>query len=232
MKMMSLKSFIGIAAFCICQNSMATLLDFTDSSLISSLTTISNGYSGSIDGVGFTLTSNDGVVNFNEGYDGSSNLGCQSNGGVLACDRDGAGINNDEITGIGIGNQTLTLTFDSVVSLSGFYFLDLYVNSYTNGLEAEQATISLDGTVFATVDATGVSGDGGYADLITAPVLAQAIELSAVNDSDYWDDRNNDYSFAGIDVSATSVPEPSAIFLLGAGLLGLAGVKRKSKNRA
>jgi hypothetical protein len=227
MKHRILKLITGVATFCLCHNAMATLLDFTDSSIISSLSSISNGYSGTIDGVGFTLTSDDGTVNFNESYDGSSSNGCQSTGGVLKCDTDGAGITDDEITGVQVSDQILTLTFDSVVSLSGFYFLDLYINP-KNGAR-EQATISLDGALFSTVNAIGVAGDGGYADLLTTPILAQTIQFTAVDNSSYWDDNNNDYSFAGADVSVSSVPEPHTILLLGAGLVGMAGVKRFKK---
>jgi hypothetical protein len=77
----------------------ATYLDFTDDSTVSSLSLITNGFGGTVDGVGFTLTSTDGV-NFNEGYDGSgpsTNPGCQANGGPLKCDNDGAGISDDEM---------------------------------------------------------------------------------------------------------------------------------------
>jgi hypothetical protein len=226
-----LKLLTGFATFLLCQNALATLLDFTDDNLIDSLTTISNGYSGTLNGIGFTLTSDNGTVNFNERYDGSTNTGYLGTpGGALQYDTDGAAIDNDEITGIAGGNQTLTLTFDSIVSLSGFYFLDLYINPNESGAR-EQATISLDGSLFDTVDAIGTVGDGGYADLITAPILAQTIELSAANDPVFWDDHNNDYAFAGVEVSSTSVPEPHTIFLLGTGLVGLLGATRFKKRK-
>lgn len=221
-----LKLITGIALICFGQGSMATLLDFTDSSLIGSLSTISNGYSGAIDGIGFTLTSNDGNVNFNQNYDGSSAAGCQSTGGVLACNKDGAGINDDEVTGN--GEQTLVLAFDSVVSLTGFYFLDLYVNPTWSGAR-EIATITVDDAFFNTVAATGTPGDGGFALLATAPVLAQTIKFTAPTAPIFWDDYNDDFAFAGVDVSSVSVPEPSTILLLGSALIGLAGVRRFNK---
>jgi hypothetical protein len=39
----------------------ATYLDFTDDSTVSSLSLITNGFGGTVDGVGFTLTSTDGA---------------------------------------------------------------------------------------------------------------------------------------------------------------------------
>ena len=96
---------VGFLASFFCNGAVAAYLDFTDDDIITSLTSFTdattNGFNGSIDGIGFTLftlTSTYGLVNFDESYDGSANTGCQSGGGPLKCDNDGAGIGNDEIT--------------------------------------------------------------------------------------------------------------------------------------
>lgn len=228
-----LKLINGIVIFCICNSASAALLDFTDSGLVGSLSSIPNGYSGTINGIGFTLTSTDGTVNFNQGYDGTAHTGCQSTGGALKCDIDGAGIDiagyaDDEITGIGPGNQTLTLAFDQVVEITAFYFLDLYVNSDGSG-RREQATISIDGSFFNTVDATEAQNLGGYADLLTGSVFAQTLQFTANPNPAFWDDCNNDYALAGIDVN--HVPLPPALWLFGSAVVGLVGSRKRISHK-
>lgn len=213
----------GVAITCLSSSAMAGLLDFTDAALIGSLTKISNGYSGTIDGIGFTLTSSDGSVNFKQNYDGSTSAGCQSSGGDLKCDKDGTGIGDDEIAGYGVGGQTLTLAFDRSVNLSGFHFLDLYVNPNGSGAK-EQATISIDGVLSGTVDAIGSNGDGGYANLMMSPKLGQIVQFTAAADPIFWDDSNNDYALAGVNVSA--VPLPATIWLFATALAGFGGIRR------
>ena len=63
---------ISLAAGFVGNTAVASYLDFTDSDTISDLDGISGGFEGIIDGIGFTLTSSDGTVNFNEGYDGAA----------------------------------------------------------------------------------------------------------------------------------------------------------------
>lgn len=208
-----LKLIQASALFLFCQHSMAAVLDFTDNSLISSLTSVSNGYSGTIDGVGFTLTSNIGTLNFNQNYDGNLQTGC--NGTPLSCNKDGAGISNDELD----AQEILTLTFDSVVEISELYFLDLY-----NGQSQEQAEISFDGVFFANVDGTETAGQGGYAELVFSPIFALILQFTAPINSLHSDDSNNDYALAGVNVSA--IPIPPAIWLLGTALAGLFRIRR------
>jgi len=229
--MQPLRKFIVTACFVTtfcCNGAMAAYLDFTDNSTILSLATITNGFSGTVDGVGFTLTSISGL-NFNENYDGSLDFGCQSNGGPLKCDLDGAGLTNDEISGLtSVSGQTLTLNFDRAVRINSFDFLDLYDNSL-NGNGIEQARVSIDGSTPYLVDASGISGDGGYAklDLISLGVIGQNIQFTAFQGLPIQDDSDNDYAFAGVTVSA--VPVPAAIWLFGTALIGLAGFSKRRK---
>jgi len=206
-----------VASF-LCNGAMAAYIDFTDSTL--SLSAIAGGgFEGSIDSIGFQLTSTDGTVTLNEdgGYDGSSNSHCQP-AGSLKCDRDGVGIINDETT----MGQTLTLIFDTAVRITSIEFLDLYI-----GTQTEQATVTIDGGASDSVNATGTSGDGGYAnlDFLAFVGAGQSIEFTA--NSFFGDDGNNDYAFAAITVSA--VPVPAAIWLFGTALIGFVGMSRRTK---
>jgi len=221
---------VGLLASFLCNGAVAAYLDFTDDNTVLSLSPILDGFGGSIDGIGFTLTSMDGAVNFNEAYDGSLDSPCQGFGGPLMCDNDGVGIGNDEITGLSISSgQTLSLVFDTEVYISSFDFLDLYLNPDPQK-GGEQASISIDGVIY-TVDATGVSGDGGYANLdllsLGGPILGQTIEFTAFLGDLLQDDRDNDYAFAAISVSA--VPIPAAAWLFGTALVGLIGFSKRRK---
>lgn len=226
---------LALVAGLIFNGAVAGYLDLTDDSTISALlaSPITNGFRGSIDGVGFNLTSTDGQVNFKADgkYDGSKNLGCQVGGGPLKCDKDGAGIGNDEISGLTASSrQTLNLDFDRAVSISSFDFLDLYDNS-GNSKGTEQASVFIDGVLYQ-LDALGASGDGGYArlDLLSlgGPILGKNIQFTAYQGLAIQDDSDNDYAFAAVTVSA--VPVPAALWLFGSGLVALFGFsKRKSR---
>ena len=231
--MATLRKFLilpSLLAGFLCNSAAAAYLDFTDNLTIGSLSQSGNVFSGVVDGVAFTLTSDLGSVKFNESYDGSLNTGCQSGGGPLKCDRDGAGINNDEVTGLSPGpGQTLILEFATEVLISSFDFLDLYLNP--DGRRGEQATVDIDGNI-ETIGAGQTSGQGGYANLdllaLGGPVLGKTIRFSANPDSDFWDDHDNDYAFAGVEVSA--VPVPAAVWLFGTALIGLLGFSKPKKS--
>jgi len=227
---------VGFLASFFCNGAVASYLDFTDGTIgLTTFTDVStNGFAGSIDGIGFTLTAADadGSVNFNETrVDGDGSF-CQSSG-PLKCDNDGAGIGNDEITGLSdVSGQILKLEFDTVVYISNFDFLDLYLNRDSEK-GGEQVRISIDGIADPfIVNATGSSGDGGYARLdllaLGGAILGQVIEFTAYQGALLQDDRNNDYAFAAITISA--VPVPAAAWLFGTALIGLAGFSKRRKS--
>lgn len=200
---------VCFAATLFCNSAMSAYIDFTDNS---------TGLSGTVDGIGFMLTST-GTITLNNdgGYDGSSLLHCQP-GGSLSCDRDGVGIRNDEIT----MGQTLNLIFDTAVYITSIEFLDLY-----KGEEAEEATVTIGGGISNSVIATETSGVGGYAnlDFLALAEAGQNIAFTAKNF--YGDDGNNDYALAAITVNA--VPIPAGIWLFGTALIGLVGFSRRRK---
>lgn len=215
---------MGLMAGLLCNSAVGAYLDFTDSITLGNLSGSGSSYTGTVDGIGFSLASVNGAINFSENYDGDNpSSWCQPTG--LACVKDGIGIGNDEVTGE--KSQTLSLVFDVAVYLHSLEFLDLYDNRQ-NGKGRERATVNIDGAVFL-VHATGTSGDGGYAilDLLSlGPV--QTIVFSATPLAALRDDSTNDYAIAAASVSA--VPIPAAAWLFGTALLGLIGLgKRRSR---
>jgi hypothetical protein len=221
-----LKLITGVAIFCLCNSVSAALLDFTDTSFLATLNKVSDTeYTGVFGGVGFTLTSTNGNINLytDGGYDGSDTSICQSGGGPFACGIDGIGIDDDEVGEDG-GSviETLTLTFDSAVYVSGVHFIDLYK---VNG--TEQATVIIDGNAPFTVDATQGAGEGGYANYAISQVLATTIVFTAEATADLQDDANNNYALGGVNVSA--VPVPAAAWLFASGVLGLVGFSTRRK---
>ncbi len=234
MTLRKLTLVLGLLTGCLANNALAAYLDFTDSTVIGNLNGITDGFEGiTADGIGFTLTSTSGTVNFNEAYDGNpSNLGCADPAnplsGPLACEIDGAGLDNDEITGKSEDSgQVLTLAFSTEVVISSLEFLDLYKNS-NPALGGEQVRVSIDGGPVELLDATATSGDGGYASLdflaLGGPVTGQVIEFTAFLGKLLQDDRDNDYAFAGAHISP--VPVPAALWLFGTAMLGLLGIRR------
>ena len=226
--MPSLRKFLLVAglASSLCNGAVAAYLDFTDSNFLTSLTSSDPTiYEGAIDGISFKLTSSNGAINFNENYDGNNPSAWCQDAGTLACDKDGIGIDNDEITGENA--QTLSLMFEVPVFIHSLEFLDLYDNRL-NDKGREQATVNIDGTVYL-VNANGTSGEGGYArlDLLSLGNPIQNILFSANPLAQLRDDSTNDYALAAASVSA--VPIPAAVWLFGTALIGLVGFSKRRK---
>lgn len=130
---------------------------------------------------------------------------------------DGLGINDDEITQG--GTEQLRINFSSPVTLNSVYITDLFRNEGPSG-QPEVGLYSLDGgTSFTSF--TSVGALNGALTLNFSPSVISSIIFKSSTDS--W----SDYSVKGLTYNAQSVPEPSTLLLLGAGLVGLAAWKKK-----
>lgn len=130
---------------------------------------------------------------------------------------DGLGINDDEITQG--GTEQLRINFSSPVTLNSVYITDLFKYEGSNG-EPEVGLYSLNGGAsFASFTSVGA-----YNGALTLNIFQSGIS-SIIFKSGL--DRWSDFSVKGLTYQAQSVPEPSTLLLLGAGLVGLAAWKRK-----
>ena len=204
-----IKRTLILLAFCVMPiTSQATLIDFTDINW-----SIVNGTD--VAGIGnLTLSSTGGDMTFNAGDNGGCIAGQGSHG--LACDGDGIGIGNDEITELGNTRaaQTITISFDNAVNITNLFLLDLF------GSERSGEVAIIDGNPYqAPVGNLGIAG-GFFATGYTGLGITEII-LSG--NRDFF----SDYAVAGIEVSP--VPLPGAVFLFGSALLGFFGFRRFRK---
>jgi len=129
---------------------------------------------------------------------------------------DGLGIGDDEITQG--GTENLTITFASAVTLNSVFITDLFKSEGPSG-EDEVGWYSLNGGAFSSFASIG--GVNG----------AQTINIfqSGVNSITFKSslDRWSDFSVKGLDYS---VPEPSALLLLGVGFLTLTAIVRTQRS--
>jgi hypothetical protein len=224
-----------LGAFAAAGSAGAATLDFTDR----------NQWSGSggsatsaVDYGWFTAalaTSPGASANFNENFDGPQSSGyCQANGGPLACQGDGLGLVDDEIT----TGQSVTVSFSRALRVTGLHFLDLFRAPRGDGYERASIYLNGDSTAAYHFDAlevlgasSGVAGDtrslGGY--LFADVDFRNVFSLTFFAPEGFADNRDNDYALAGIEV--TLVPLPAGGWLLLAALGGLALASRRRRNR-
>lgn len=187
--------------------------------------------SGSILGVGWTLTSPDGPITFTV-QDGST---CA----VLSCFGDGAGIGDDEVSGATVNSgEVLKLTFDAPIKVTGFYFLDLFTSA-TDSTDREQARVGTDGVAYPTIFLANLAetptGDSGFLNAAgTVSLLLGAndsVYFTAFHVAGFNDDLGvNDFALAGVQVEA--IPIPPAAFLFGTALVGMGLLSRRRKKQA
>lgn len=127
---------------------------------------------------------------------------------------DGLGINDDEIT---FGTERLKIAFNELVTLHTVEITDLFKDGPL-GI-SEVGSYSLNGGSFINT----FSSVGGPNGAVTVNI--NATDVSYITFRARLD-LYSDYSVKGLTYTAKSVPEPSALLLLGAGLVGLAAWRR------
>jgi hypothetical protein len=187
----------------------AALLDFTDRTAVPD-----GAMAGSVAGTTYALSATGGAISYGENQDGST---CPA---LLACERDGLGITDDEITAT---SESLLIEFGVDVRITAIHLLDLFIGTGT-----EQARIEYDGGVILinAAEALG-SGLSGYmllaTDIVTGFLRFSGLALSG-------DDGSNDYALAALEIEP--VPAPAALPLLLSGLAGLAFARSRRRRMA
>jgi len=222
------KTFVAVAALVgSAFGASAATIDFTSAA---------TGTSGTVNGIGWSMSSNVGKVNNSQLFDGQDSLPSLSGTG-LAFQRDGYGVRSyldltkgdDEITTmVGNGLEAITITFTKPVLFTGISFLDLYIAKGAKVGEVGLAKLS-NGTLFSVpgVDLTNLKGSkrAGYAALNVAGLKTNSIRIYIGNTNDGQGAPDG----ALASVSVAPVPVPAAGLLLVGGLGGLAALRRKRK---
>ena len=139
----------------------------------------------------------------------------------LALENDGLGIIDDEITGPFA--QSITIEFDSAVTLIGFYALDLFE---APGGASDEVAI-LNGTTYAPTNPLEVYGSNppntGFAAFSTGPITDTIFTFQSGGTND--NQGEPDYSLAALRIAP--VPLPAGALLLGTALAGLGFARRR-----
>ena len=181
--------------------------------------------SGSILGTTYTVSASGGSITNSQVQDGGT---CP---GFLACDLDGLGIEDDEISGgINVGEE-LTVAFDEAIRIKGIHLLDFF--STTDGQGRELAHVSFDGGSTFNSYQSSLSetpdGDSGYFEIagISSPISSIILRAPTSLQGDDNNDQLgvNDYALAAIQ----AVPLPAPILMLLSALAGLGFISARSR---
>lgn len=198
------------------------ILDFTDNSVFSGQygganPKITGTFAG---GTSFDISSS-GTINFTEvGVVGNT---CPSS--VLACDQDGLGVQDDEITGLAVG-ETVTINFGASIPITQIYLLDLFQGIENDPSTREEALIN--GVTYFAEALKGGGNSGLRVINFVAPLVTNQLTFAARQFA--GDDTTNDYAIAA--VSTIPLPASALLLLGGLGGLGVVGGRRRAKATA
>ena len=200
-KNLRLSGLVWITAFVLSATANAASIDFTSNAW--------SGVAGLTTTVGdVKLTSIGGNLTFNGSL--GERAGCFSAGAGLACQGDGIGISNDEISEG--GNQILTVDFlHGPVNVTKLVLLDLF------GQEQSGEIAVISGQDYQSD--TSVNSAGGY---FLTGFTADGISTITLTGND---DGFSDYALARIEYSP--VPLPAAAWLFASALMGFSLMSRK-----
>lgn len=144
-------------------------------------------------------------------------FGCSGHG--LACDGDGIGIADDEVTGN--AQELLRITFlNGPVDILGVDVLDLFQEEGPDSMD-ESVELSIDGTTYTPFFADAAFSDGYLSTGFTATGVTE-LYLKGSNDA------VSDVALARLEY-AQPIPEPATVSLLLAGLVGLGASRRRRR---
>ena len=112
--------------------------------------------------------------------------------------------------------------FDEVISLFGETPDKAKVELFDPYLDADNSLYRYEGRT-----ATFAYTDAHYYEFYRIPTYSDSI--SAYGTGAFWDDSTDPYLGAWVYTTETPVPIPGAVWLLGSGLIGIVGVRRKFK---
>jgi hypothetical protein len=171
-----------------------------------------------------TLSAVGGTINFAQNFDGVRTGVCTDSGGVLACDSDGLGVGDDEISipgGVAV-TEEVTVSFSNAVILQGLHFLDLF--KHLDGSALESALVFVDGSSTALeFEATQTSTGNmpGYLFKALATPVRVMSSLRFVPGEGNDGVGRPDFALAAIDVAPVPLPLGAALMLTAVGGLGL-----------